>query len=175
MLIPKPSQVSFPGYVTFCQPALPTSPCRWLPNLFLNVPSTTHPFQHKAPQGSPGAPAELPPARCSRSTLWWLETSSLLLPSSSASFTFSSCRASSCWDLWAAASLSASLWAHREHRYHRNGRGEGKPGERGGFTAWKNTSGSRGWGIGNSSDNPGDTGTGRTLRLHKAFPLQWFR
>ena len=52
-------------------------------------------------------------------TFWWVETSSLLLPSSSASFTFSSFSAESCWDFCAAACFRVSLqgqWVRGDQR-----------------------------------------------------------
>lgn len=53
-------------------------------------------------------------------TFWWLVTSSRVLPSSSASLTFSFCSAESCWDFWAAACFRVSLQGQWAQGYHRN-------------------------------------------------------
>ena len=78
-------------------------------------------------------------------TFWWLVTSSLLLPSSSLSFTFSSCSAESCWDFWAAACFRVSLQGQRVWGYHRNKTGKETVGDNQLHSTGENISGSRAW------------------------------
>lgn len=78
-------------------------------------------------------------------TFWWLVTSSLLLPSSSASFTFSSCNAESCWDFWAAACFRVSLQGQWVQGYHRNKTGKETVGDDQLHSTEENISGSRDW------------------------------
>lgn len=76
-------------------------------------------------------------------TFWWLVTSSLLLPSSSASFTFSAFSAESCWDFWAAACFRVSLQGQWVQGYHRNKTGTETVGADQLHSTEENVSGSR--------------------------------